>query len=154
MMGIALTFLCRLGADCDGSMAIETALVTPVLVCMTLGGFEASAMVARQSELQSAAAEATSIAMAATPDTYAKVQTIRSVIEASTGLDDNHVTVTRLKRCSTNTSYISYYDTCPSDKKTSTYLYVYITDTYTPEWVDFGIGSPLTYRIRRTVQIS
>lgn len=53
----------RLAADQTASMAIETALVTPVLVVMTLGGFEASAMVARQSELQSAVAEATSLSL-------------------------------------------------------------------------------------------
>ena len=135
-------------------MAIETALVAPVLVTMTLGGFEASAMVARQTELQSAVAEAATIAMASTPDSYSKVQTIRQIIEASTSLDSDHVNVYRLKRCGTNTSYISYYDDCPSDKKTSTFLYIYVTDTYTPAWVDFGIGSPLTYRVRRTVQIS
>ena len=121
---------------------------------MSIGGFEASAMVARQSELQSAVAEASTIAMAAKPDNFTKVQNIRQIIETSTNLDDNHVTVYRLKRCSTNSSYIPYTNDCPSDKKTSTFLYIYVTDTYTPAWVDFGIGSPLTYRVRRTVQIS
>ena len=154
MMLRLLPLLRRLAREHAGSMAIETALVTPVLVIMTLGGFEASGMVARQSELQTAAAEAATIAMAATPDSYSKVQTVRSVIESSTGLDDDHVSVYRLKRCGTDNDYISYYDDCDSSEATSTYLYIYITDTYTPQWVDFGIGSPLTYRIRRTVQIS
>lgn len=150
----ARTLLRHLAADRSASMAIETALVAPVLLTMTIGGFEASAMVARQSELQSAVAEAATIAMAAKPDDYSKVQTIRQIIESSTNLDDDHVDVYRLKRCGTNATYIPYADDCPSDKKTSTFLYIYVTDTYTPEWVDFGIGSPLTYRLQRTVQIS
>jgi Flp pilus assembly protein TadG len=149
-----LSILRRLAVDTTASMAIETALVTPVLVVMSVGGFQASEMVARQSELQSAAAEAATIAMAATPDSYDKVQTIRSVIEASTGLDSSHVTVYRLKRCGTDTNYIYYFDDCDTGEAVATFLYIYITDTYTPEWVDFGIGSPLTYRVRRTVQIS
>jgi len=38
----------RLAADDTASMAIETALVAPMLILMTIGGFEASGMVARQ----------------------------------------------------------------------------------------------------------
>jgi len=76
------------------------------------------------------------------------------VIKASTGLDNDHVTVFRLRRCGTDADYVVWEDSCATGEDVSTFLYIYITDTYTPEWVNFGIGEPLTYRIQRTVQIS
>jgi Flp pilus assembly protein TadG len=154
MMRPLLSLLRRLRADRAGSMAIETAIVTPVLVIMALGGFEASSMVARQSELQSAVAEAAAIAMAAPPQTHTDVQNIRAIIESSTGLGDNNVTVYRLRKCGTHHTYLYFSDSCSSGDKNTTYLYIYITDTYTPKWVDFGIGSPVNYNVQRTVEIS
>ena len=50
--------LATLLRDTRGAMLIETAIVAPVLVLMSLGAFQVSTMVARQSELQSAVAEA------------------------------------------------------------------------------------------------
>ena len=62
--------------DARGSMAIETAIVAPVLAMLSVGGFEVSAMVARQTELQSAASEAEGIALAASPDDAGKLATL------------------------------------------------------------------------------
>ena len=53
-----LSLFGRLRRDATGAMAIETAIVAPVLVLMAFGSFQVSSMVARQTELQSAAAEA------------------------------------------------------------------------------------------------
>ncbi|MCB2056947.1 MAG: pilus assembly protein, partial [Novosphingobium sp.] len=39
-------------------MLVETAIVAPVLVLMSMGAFQVSQVVARQTELQGAAAEA------------------------------------------------------------------------------------------------
>lgn len=148
------SLLSRLAADRTASMAIETALVAPVLITMAIGGFEASSMVAKQSELQSAAAEAISIAIAAQPDTYKEVQTVRNVIKASTGLDNDHVFVYRKYRCGTDEDYVFYEESCAEGAKVSTFLYIYILDSYTPTWVDFGVGETLQYRVQRMVQIS
>ena len=68
--------------DTRGSMAIETAFIVPVLAVMSIGGFEVSGMVSRQSELQSAVAEAAQIAIASTPDEQSERNTIESVIMA------------------------------------------------------------------------
>ena len=46
----------RLARDERGAMLIETAIVAPTLVLMSLGAYQISGVVARQSELQSAAA--------------------------------------------------------------------------------------------------
>ncbi|OZA93393.1 MAG: hypothetical protein B7X57_05165 [Erythrobacter sp. 34-65-8] len=43
--------------DRRGSIAIETALVAPVLAVLALGSFEVGSLVSRQHELQTAAAE-------------------------------------------------------------------------------------------------
>ena len=60
-----MSMLTRLLSDRAGAMTIETALVAPILLTLSLGGVEAGSMVARQSELQSAAAEALNIVQAA-----------------------------------------------------------------------------------------
>ena len=140
--------------DTTASMAIETALVTPVLVIMALGGFEASGMVARQSELQSAAAEAVAISLAVPPETDEDVNAIRDVIKFSTDLTNDEVLVTRIKRCGTDENYIAFAESCDLEVHASTFLYIAIDDIYTPPWVGFGIGDTITYRVRRTVQIS
>ena len=154
MMRPLHSLLRRLAADRTGTMAIETAIITPVLVIMALGGFEASTMVARQSELQSAVAEAAAIAMAAPPQNHTDVQNIRSIIEASTGLGDSNVDVYRLRKCGTHNTYLYFSDSCTTGDKNTTYLYINITDTYTPRWVAFGIGSSVNYNVQRTVEIS
>ena len=154
MIGTIRSLARTLFADETASMAIETALVTPVLVIMTIGGFEASSMVARQSELQAAAAEAAAIALANPPDSYEEIQTIRDVIKASTGLSNDEVVLYRRRRCGTDSNYVIWENACDDGDDISTFVYIYIEDTYTPEWVNFGVGDPVTYRIRRMVQIS
>ena len=43
--------LARLRHDASGAAIVETAVVVPVLAILSLGGFEVSNIVARQSEL-------------------------------------------------------------------------------------------------------
>lgn len=143
----------RLRRDERGSLLIETAIVVPAIALLAIGSFEVSAMVARQNELQSAVDEAAAIALASSPDTTAEMATIEGILEASTGLTGTSVTVTRAFRCGTSNSYTTWISYCDEDQR-STFLRIYITDTYTPEWTQFGIGSAMTYRVQRMVQIS
>ena len=145
-----LAGLCR---DERGTMVIETAIVTPVLVLMSLGAFQVSTVVARQSELDSAAAEGAAIAIASPPNTTAKLATLQQVIVASTGLASNKVTVTAAYRCNSSAAYVTTSTSCTSGV-ISNFVKIYITDTYTPRWVQFGIGSPITYRVTRHVEYS
>ena len=55
------SFLPKLKRDERGAMMIETAIVAPVLILMSMGAFQVSQVVARQTELQNAAAEASAI---------------------------------------------------------------------------------------------
>lgn len=138
--------------DKRGAMMIETALVTPMLVMMALGSFDASRMFAREAELQTAASEASAIALASKPDTSAKRATLKSVIVASTGLAAADVTVDAAYRCGTATAYVATNTACGT-AKISNYVRIYMTGVYTPQWTQFGIGGPITFRITRHVMI-
>jgi Flp pilus assembly protein TadG len=127
--------------DSSGSMAIETAVVAPILVLLSIGGFEASTMVARQSELQSAAAEATSIVLATIPETQEEIDDIADVVRASSGLDEESVTLSRVYRCGTATDMIANASSCTNTDLLSTYIRIVMTDSYTPQWTHFGFGS-------------
>jgi len=144
----------RLLADRAGSMALEMAIVAPVLLLLSLGAFQVSMMVARQNELQSAAAEAAAIVMAARPDTAGQIAAIERVVESSAGLAANQVTITRIYRCGTDPAYITDGTACAADEERSSFLRIAMTDSYTPEWTHFGVGRPLTYRVTRMVQVS
>lgn len=146
-------FLDRLRSDTEGAMIIETALIAPVLVLMSLGAYQVSGMVARQSELQSAAAEASAIALAAKPDTDAKLATVKQIVMASTGLSAEKVTIEARVRCGTSINYVTTLDSCGTERP-SRYVKIYLSDTYQPAWTQFGVGSPLNYNVTRYVMIS
>ena len=145
--------LCR---DQRGTMVIETAIVAPVLVLMSLGAFQVSSLVARQSELDSAAAEGAAIAIASPPNTDAKRTTLQQVVTASTNgrpTDTAAVTVTAAYRCNSSTAYVTDPTTCTSGV-ISNFVKIYITETYTPTWVRYGIASAITFRTTRYVEFS
>ena len=151
MMNLA-RHLERLIRDERGTMVIETAIVTPVLVLLSLGAYQVSTMVAKQSELDSAAAEGAAIALAAAPDTSAKRTTLHDILVTSTGLPSGNVTVTAAYRCNAAAAYVT--TPCSSGQVQATYVKIYMTTTYTPTWTHWGIGSPITYRVTRYVQYS
>jgi Flp pilus assembly protein TadG len=154
-MSSALTTLHRLLRRHDGSVAIETAIVAPILVTLALGSFEACSMVVRQSELQSAAAEALNIVQAQPPSDAAGRLAIRDVLKRSTGITNNDdVTVVETYRCGTDADFVDAKSDCDVDDAVSTYIKVTLQDTYSPSWTSFGIGSDLNYHVERTVQIS
>ena len=146
-------WLRTLRRDARGTMAIETAIVAPVLAMLSVGGFEVSAMVARQTELQSASSEAESIALAAAPDDAAKRTTLKNVIMASTGLNTSQVTVTNTYRCGAATVLVATASSCATGTIVSTYVQIQLTDSYTPTWASWGLGSTMNYNITRRVMI-
>ena len=102
----------RLGADNSGVFAIETAIVAPLLLLMSLGAYQISMLVARQTELQSALAEAEAIALASDPDTSAERWILQNVIMTSTGLPEANVTVEEAYRCGDSSTYTSSATSC------------------------------------------
>ena len=148
-------FLGRLKRNCAGSAVIETALVMPPLLLLSIGSFDISRMLARQSELQKAANEAGDIVLAATPDTDAKKATVKSVIMTSSGLSTSQVTLSTAYRCGTDSSFEATSTNCNTTaNKLSTYIKLVLSDSYAPMWTKFGVGSGFTYSVTRQVQIS
>lgn len=147
-----MTRLQSLLHDCAGTTAIETALILPALMAMSLGTFDVSRMVARQNELQKAANEAGDIVIAANPDTQSKKDTLKSVIMTSSGLTTNNVTVSNVYRCGVTATFDTLVSACSGSY--STFVRVVLTDTYTPFWNKFGIGSSISYSVTRQVQVS
>ena len=143
----------RLRRESEGAMVIETALVAPVLVLLSLGAFQISGVIARQTELQSAASEAAAIALAAKPDSDSKRASLEQVIEASTGLATNKVTVAQAFRCGTSTSYVTSSSACNGSQYVGVYVRIDLTDTYTPAWTQFGLGSAINFNVTRYVMV-
>lgn len=140
----------RLGSDIRGTVAIETAFVAPVLVLLSLGAFQISSIVARQSELQTAMDEAQAIALATDPDTAAERTTLQQVIMASTGLPAENVTVTEAYRCNEGANYVAR-NTCATGDRVASYVKIQVTATYTPIWAKYGVSEPLNFNQSRYV---
>jgi Flp pilus assembly protein TadG len=149
-----LQLCARIIRDSAGSMAIETAVVAPVLVLMGLGTFEVSSIVSRQHELQTAASEGEIIALAAAQGATTDIDTIKEIITVSIDVGEDDVDVSRFYRCNASTTTVTAADSCNEDDIVSSYIAIEITDTYTPVWTSFGVGSPVNFSVERTVQLS
>lgn len=134
-----------------GAVAIETAIVTPVLLLMSLAAFETSMMYARQMDLQNAAAEASQIALAAAPTDAVARATVKGVIVASTGVADEDVRVLERYRCDVQDDYVT--DSAECTGHYARFIRIEIEDTYTPSWSKITSLSPLNYNVVRMVQV-
>lgn len=148
----ALHSLRQLARNQRGAVLIETAIVAPVLILMSLGAFQVSEIVARQTELQEAAAQAASIAMAAAPDTAAKRTVLKNVIVAQTGLDESQVTITEKFRCGTASTYVDSASSCVG-VKVANFVLIQLDDAYNPIWSEFGVGGTLFFNVDRYVMV-
>lgn len=138
--------------DRRGTMAIETAIVAPILIVLSIGGFEVSSIVTRQSELQSAAAEAVAIVMAASPETQTEIDQIEAVVEGSSGIPEEDVNFTTQYRCDTGELQADTSG-CADENLLTTFIIIDMTDRYEPVWAQFGLGNGLEYNVVRSVQI-
>lgn len=144
----------RLLGDRLGSMAVETALVAPVLGMVSIGIFEVGLIVARQHELQSAANEVEIIVIATNGGAETTVDELKTILRDSVGLDANQVAVSTSFRCGTASNLVTSTDSCGESDVVSTYVNIAIKDTYTPTWTSWGFGSNVDFSVERTVQIS
>ena len=147
------TFLARLGGNADGSMALETAIITPVLAAMALGAFDVSMMVSREQHLQSAANEASEIILAAAGGSGISSNDLDTVLESSLQLQGK-IALSMRYRCGTSTTISSTPPTCPTGHQMYSYVQVTVADSYTPLWTSFGVGNAINYSVTRTVQVA
>ncbi|MGX7926073.1 TadE/TadG family type IV pilus assembly protein [Tsuneonella sp. HG094] len=143
----------RLRRDLRGTMLIETAVIAPALLTLSIGGFEVATMVAKQSRLQSTAELATEIVTVTAPDTDGERLAIQT--ELSQALPANaSIQVQFQYRCGTETTLSTTVPIGCSEDMLATYLHIELSDYYEPLWTDFGIGSGFDYNVERTVQVS
>lgn len=160
-MSVLSAFLRAIARGTAGTTTIEAAFIIPILGTLCLGGFECSRIVARNTELQTALAEAASLTLARQPQTQAEMDTIKSIVAVSSGLDPapakNEVMMVRRFRCGTDADPLPLNTpptACPPNSIVSSYLQLTLKDTYTPIWTDFGVGSPVEFTKTRMLQIS
>lgn len=144
----------RIAGDSTASMAIEMAAVAPVLILLSIGTFEVSTMVSRQQELQSAASEGETIALAAAASAQTtSIETVEGIIRSSMNLEDAQVTLTPLFRCNDSATLVATEAECNEDDVVTSYLKLELSDTYTPVWTQFGLGDTFNYDVTRMVQV-
>lgn len=141
-----------LRADERGAVAVETAIMAPVLVLMSLGSFQISMIIARQAELQNAVFEASSIALASPPVTETQRATLKSIVMTSTKLPSDKVTVASTYRCGQQSTMKTGSPDCGGDK-TSIYVKLELRDTYRPVWSKYGLGNALNFKVNRYVLV-
>lgn len=154
-----------LGED-RGSTLIETAFIAPILVGMTLSGVEISSMVARQTELQGIAANGMEIILASAPSneeeanqTVAEVKAYlaeRSGLTASNAGPDigmGEVSVYMRWRCGNNSARQATEGCANVSQTQSVFLVIYMRDSYSPVWTNYGVGNELDFDVKRSIQI-
>lgn len=145
--------LTRLARDSGGAMAIETAIVAPVLVLLAVGSFQVSSVVARQTELQNAAAVAESIALARLPQNPGDLTIIKNVLRTSANLEDDQVDISFVYRCADRADEVASEEECGESETVWTFIRIAIEDDYDPIWNQLGIGSSIRLNVDRTAQI-
>ena len=158
--------------DEKGSIAVEMAFVVPILATFALGAFEIGTIFSRQQELQAAALEGETIALAVARGAEIHVDEIEDIIKTTARLGNDNVNVTRFYRCDADANTVDNPALCIAEGEgevdgetseggeeankpvVSSYLRIEVTDSYTPVWKDFGIGDTINYDVERTVQVS
>lgn len=118
-MTLRLSLLLQVLRDRAGAMAVETAIIAPLMVLFSLGAYQVSSLVARQSELQGAMTITESIALATDPDTTDELTTMKNVIAASTSLPTNQITIAAAYRCNSSSGYVVLESSCATGDNVS-----------------------------------
>lgn len=149
--------LLRVAHSSNGIMAIETALVAPILATLALGAYDVSNMLSRQQQLQSGANEASEIILAAAGGAGIASGDLEDILESSLNLKDSQLQVAARFRCDVNVALVNAPPSppgCAASKPVYTYVQLTLTDTYKPMWTSFGVGEPINYNVVRLVQVS
>lgn len=149
-----LSILGRFARSERGSVAIETAMVAPIVILLALSSADMSKIVSRQQELQSAMGQVEGIALAAGSGATTDTTTLKTMLMQSLSLPSANVTVDKLYRCSANTTLVTAATSCSSSDVVSTYIKVTLTDSYTPIWQRVSKIGTWNFNVQRTVQVS
>ena len=136
----------------EGSVVVETAIVAPILILAALSAIDYGTLLARQIELQNAMAEASQIALAAAPTDAAARQTVKEVLQTSTGLTTDQVSIVEQYRCKTEASYVDTADECGDDPY-SRFIKIRVIEPYSPVWSKITDAQDHQFDIVRMVQV-
>jgi Flp pilus assembly protein TadG len=151
MMNLRRAFAALLAGQ-TGAVSLETALIAPVVLSLSIGSYETSRIVARQAELQAASAQASSVALATEPTSETRRATLKAILQTETKLDQDHVTISAAYRCGSTTAYVTNVSGCGTNL-VSSYVKIELNDSYAPVWTQFGIGSSVPFSVTRYVMI-
>ena len=144
----------RLLRDKRGTSLIETALVTPIMLVLSLGSVQVSQVVARQHELDTGADQATALVQAGWTNPTQQAAALKAMLQASLGLSASQIVIASKYRCGITATYVDVAGSCAVGTIEATILQIRLTDRYTPTWTDFGVGSPIDLSVQRMVQVS
>jgi Flp pilus assembly protein TadG len=137
-----------------GSMAIETALVAPMVILLALSSADFSKIVSRQQELQSAVGQVEGIALASSASASTDTAALKTMLMQAVSLPSNNVTVEKLYRCGGNSTLVVASNSCSSSDVVSTYIRISLTDSYNPIWQRISKIGTWNFNVQRTVQLS
>lgn len=146
-----LAILRRGGADQRGVAAIELALALPILVLLSLGAYDVSRMVEARIDLQQAAAQVTSLALAR-PVAGDDVDHLERIAMEVADLPADKVSVEPKLYCG-DVARDSYSGSCEPGVEQARYLEVELRSSYHPMWRHFGIGETIDMTIARKVRL-
>jgi len=89
----------KLKRDERGAVLIETAIIAPVLLVMSIGAYDVSRGVARQTELQEVTAEFAAIAMARESVGQTEIEQMKEIAVASARVDENAIEIVENVKC-------------------------------------------------------
>jgi len=135
-------------------MAIETALVAPMVILLALSTADFSKIVSRQQELQSAVGQVEGIALASNASASTDTAGLKTMLMQAVSLPSSNVTVEKLYRCGANSALVAASDSCGSSDVVSTYIRVTLTDSYNPIWQRVSKIGTWNFNVQRTVQLS
>ncbi|WP_066556314.1 TadE/TadG family type IV pilus assembly protein [Croceicoccus bisphenolivorans] len=164
-MNMLANFAHRFFEEDRASVLIETAFVAPALVGLTLGGVEAGAMYARQTQLQQIASNSMEIVLTSAPTTElegaATLNQVRAYAAEASGLTATtssepavgQVAVYKRYRCGNNSARQATYGCSNESQSISTFVVIYLRTSYSPVWTNYGIGQDFEFNVKRSVQI-
>lgn len=143
----------KLKRDERGAVLIETAIIAPVLLVMSIGAYDVSRGVARQTELQEVTAEFAAIAMARESVGQTEIEQMKEIAVASARVDENAIEIVENVKCGIAPDVYDASYLCPGSEEQSRLLTIAIEATYVPTWTNFGVGRPINLSVTRSVQI-
>ncbi|MBV1689358.1 pilus assembly protein [Novosphingobium sp. G106] len=135
-------------------MAIETALVAPMVILLALSSADFSKIISRQQELQSAMGQVEGIALASNSGATTDTATLKTLLMQSLSLPSSNVVVEKLYRCGTNATLVADSTSCSSSDVVSSYIKVTLLDSYNPIWQRVSKIGTWNFSVQRTVQLS